>query len=103
VWATHAQAALDLIAEDPDRFAVVFSDVMMPGISGIELAQRLRETNPNLPVILTSGYSHVLAEEGNQGFELLGKPYTVDRLSTVLRHATASARRLAAASADQDP
>ncbi len=93
VWATHAQAALDLIAEDPNRFVVIFSDVMMPGISGIELARRLRETNPKLPVILTSGYSHVLAEEGRHGFELLRKPYTVDRLSTILRRAIASAKR----------
>jgi len=71
---------------------LVFSDVMMPGISGIELAQRLRATNPTLPVILASGYSHVLAEEGSHGFELLRKPYTVDRLSTILRRAIASAR-----------
>ncbi len=93
VWATHAQAALELIAENPKRFDLVFSDVMMPGISGIELAQRLREANPTLPVILTSGYSHVLAEEGNHGFELLRKPYTVDRLSTALRRAIAAARQ----------
>jgi hypothetical protein len=36
-------------------------------------------------VVLTSGYSHVLAEEGRRGFELLHKPYAVEEVSRVLR------------------
>jgi FixJ family two-component response regulator len=59
----------------------------MPGISGIELAHALKGLCPNLPVILTSGYSHVLAAEGNHGFTLLQKPYTAERLSRALRDA----------------
>jgi hypothetical protein len=43
---------------------------------------------PELPVALTSGYSHVLAAEGSHGFELLQKPYTADGLARVLRSAT---------------
>jgi hypothetical protein len=39
-------------------------------------------------VILTSGYSHVLAEEGRHGFELIKKPYAAEELSRVLRRAT---------------
>ena len=42
----------------------------MPGTSGIELAQGIRERYPDLPVVLTSGYSHVLAQHGTFGFEL---------------------------------
>jgi DNA-binding NtrC family response regulator len=59
--------------------------VVMPGINGIDLAQEVRRRWPNLPVVLTSGYSHVIAEEGSHGFELLQKPYTVDGLLGVLR------------------
>jgi hypothetical protein len=43
--------------------------------------------------VLTSGYSHVLAEEGRHGFELLHKPYAAEELSRVLRRATARAGR----------
>ncbi len=82
-----AQEALDLISAHPDRFHIVFTDVVMPGISGIELAHTLKGLYPDLPVILTSGYSHVLAAEGNHGFTLLQKPYTVERLSRALRNA----------------
>ena len=42
---------------------MVFSDVVMPGMGGIELAPGARAAIPDLPVVLTSGYSHVLAEE----------------------------------------
>jgi two-component system NtrC family sensor kinase len=62
----------------------VFSDVVMPGTSGIELAQGIRERYPDLPVVLTSGYSHVLAQHGTFGFELLQKPYSIEQLSRVL-------------------
>ena len=57
----------------------------MPGMGGIALAQELRRRLPKLPVVLTSGYSHVLADDTNHGFELLQKPYSADQLSRVLR------------------
>jgi CheY-like chemotaxis protein len=70
------------------RFDVVLSDVIMPGMNGVELARRIRDRFPALPVVLTSGYSTVLADEGLDGFELVRKPYSVDVLSRVLRQAT---------------
>ena len=56
----------------------------MPGMSGIELAQAIRREHHGLPVVLTSGYSHVLAQYGTYGFELLRKPYSVEQLSRIL-------------------
>jgi len=56
----------------------------MPGMTGIELAEDVRRLYPDLRVVLTSGYSHVLAREGTHGFELLHKPYSIDRLTTFL-------------------
>ena len=44
----------------------------------------------DLPVVLTSGYSHVLAAEGTHGFDLLHKPYTADGLARALRVARKS-------------
>jgi PAS domain S-box-containing protein len=83
-WAKNAPEALAVLAEDSGRFDVVFSDVVMPGMNGIELGQAVRESHPGLPVVLTSGYSHVLAQEGRHGFELVQKPYAAGDLSRVL-------------------
>jgi nitrogen-specific signal transduction histidine kinase len=86
-WAANAHEALQLLS-DVDGFDVVFSDVVMPGMSGVELGQEIRRRYPDLPVVLTSGYSHVLAEEGRHGFELIKKPYAAEELSRVLRRVT---------------
>ena len=84
-WVTDAQRALDALARDSAGFEVVFSDVVMPGMNGIDLGHAIRRKWPDLPIVLTSGYSHVLAEEGSHGFELLRKPYSVADLSRILR------------------
>ncbi|CAO4177389.1 ATP-binding protein [Methylorubrum populi] len=83
-WATNAEDALERLGGEEADFDAVFSDVVMPGMGGIALAKTLRGRFPNLPVLLTSGYSHVLAEEGSHGFELLHKPYSADQLSRML-------------------
>ncbi|MGH1588362.1 response regulator [Methylobacterium phyllosphaerae] len=85
VWATNAEEALDRIGWDGAAFDVVFSDVVMPGMGGIELAKVLKRRLPDLPVVLASGYSHVLAQESANGFELLHKPYSADQVSRILR------------------
>ena len=64
-----------------DRFQIVFSDVVMPGMSGIDLAREVRRLYPDVPVVLASGYSDVLAQSGSHGFELLHKPYSAEQLS----------------------
>lgn len=88
-WASSAREALALLAQDEFAFDLVFSDVIMPGMNGVELAETIREAYPGLPVVLTSGYSHVLAENGEHGFELIRKPYSVEALSRVLRRTVA--------------
>ena len=92
-WAANAGEALALLGDGASRFDAVFSDVVMPGMSGVELGKEIHRRCPGLPVVLTSGYSQVLAEEGRHGFELLHKPYAAEELSRVLRRATALARR----------
>jgi two-component system NtrC family sensor kinase len=84
VLMSNAADALDELARDAARYDVVFSDVVMPGMTGIELAQEIRRLHADLPVVLTSGYSHVLAQNGTFGFELLQKPYSIEQLSRVL-------------------
>jgi PAS domain S-box-containing protein len=98
-WARSADEALDLLAKDEFAFDLVFSDVIMPGMNGVELATIIRDSYPGLPVVLTSGYSGVLAENAHRGFELVQKPYSVEVLSRVLRRSI-SVTRIRAADKD---
>jgi two-component system NtrC family sensor kinase len=81
VNATHA---LEELAARGERYDVVFTDVVMPGMTGVELAREIRRHYADLPVVLTSGYSHGLSESGSDGLELLQKPYSIEQLSRVL-------------------
>ncbi|GGK53925.1 PAS domain-containing protein [Salinarimonas ramus] len=83
-WVTSGEEALALVDADAGRFDVVFSDVVMPGIDGLTLAREIRRREPGLPIVLTTGYSHALAEEGLFGFELVRKPYGAEDLSRAL-------------------
>jgi PAS domain S-box-containing protein len=91
-WAIGAEDALEILEARHAEFDLVFSDVVMPGMNGIDLAQKVRERWPDLPVVLTSGYSHILAEEGSHGFDLLQKPYSVVGLLEVLKGGAAKPR-----------
>jgi CheY-like chemotaxis protein len=80
---THsAKEALDRLAGG-DKPKLIFSDIVMPGgISGIELARKVRDRFPELPILLTTGYSEQVA--GTHGFPVLQKPYELDSLATAL-------------------
>jgi CheY-like chemotaxis protein len=67
-----------------ERFDAVFTDVVMPGMSGLELANRLAETHPDLPVILTTGYSDEIATSGAGGRPVVLKPYRPETLAAAI-------------------
>ena len=92
-WATDGARALEILARQGSDFDLVFSDVMMPGMTGIELAHTIHRLYPGLPVLLASGYSEVFAEVGVQGLELIQKPYSVDALTRVMRRLLAGRAR----------
>ncbi|MDQ1156250.1 PAS domain S-box-containing protein [Sphingomonas sp. SORGH_AS 950] len=81
VIATNAAAAMEELKAGAERFDLVFSDVMMPGQSGIDFAHDIARLHPELRILLTSGYSRVIADEGSHGFALLRKPYTLAELA----------------------
>jgi PAS domain S-box-containing protein len=97
-WARNAEDALARLGTDCSGFDAVFSDVVMPGMDGVDLAREILRRCPGMPVILASGYSHVLAREGSHGFELLHKPYSADQLSRILRRVTGAAPQAGAVS-----
>ena len=89
-WVPNALAALEALASRPEHYRAVFSDVVMPGMSGLELGTEIRRLYPQLPVVLTTGYSEVLVDQGHQGFAVLAKPYSVQDLASVLADAMAT-------------
>ncbi len=95
VLAANGIEGLEKVASDADRFDVVFSDVVMPGMTGIEMGREIRRLHAGLPVVLASGYSDVLASDGTDGFELIQKPYSIDQVSQVLRRLAALRARSA--------
>jgi CheY-like chemotaxis protein len=60
---------------------IVITDHAMPGMTGIDLAVHLRLRNPNLPILLTTGYAEVRGDLDIE-FPRLGKPYTQEQLSS---------------------
>ena len=80
---THsAKEALQRLSGE-QRPNLIFSDIVMPGgISGIELARKIRDRFPELPILLTTGYSERVA--GEHEFPVLYKPYEMDKLASAV-------------------
>jgi PAS domain S-box-containing protein len=80
---THsAKEALERLSGE-QRPTLIFSDVVMPGgISGVELADKVRGRFPELPILLTTGYSEQVT--GDHGFPVLQKPYEMSLLAAAL-------------------
>ncbi|HKR25779.1 MAG TPA: response regulator, partial [Allosphingosinicella sp.] len=67
-----------------ESFDAVFTDVVMPGMSGLELASRLAALRPGLPIILTTGYSDEIAKSGAGGRPVILKPYRPETLAAAI-------------------
>lgn len=86
--AVNGKEALELYHKNADYIDLVVTDLGMPVMDGYELLRELRKINPELPIIISSGYgdSDVTSRimEGEvAGY--LGKPYSFDQLREVLR------------------
>ncbi len=76
------EEALEVLGAEP--VDLLFSDVVMPGLSGLELARRARRDRPDLPVLLASGYSEEIVGSAGSEFEIVRKPYDVSLLESSL-------------------
>jgi PAS domain S-box-containing protein len=77
-----AEAALREI--ERNQIDLVFSDIVMPGpLDGLALARHLRQTRPDLPVLLATGYSDAAADVRGD-FPILRKPYEIHQLSKAI-------------------
>jgi len=88
--APHAVAALPLIAQDPQRFGLVLSDIIMPEMNGLAFLERLREVCPDLPVIMLSAVQdvRVAMDAIRKGaYDYLVKPFDQDQIYFVVGRA----------------
>jgi CheY-like chemotaxis protein/anti-sigma regulatory factor (Ser/Thr protein kinase) len=92
--ATQPAAALAMVRADPQRFALVLTDLTMPGMTGLVLATRLLQVRPGLPIVLMTGYSASLTSERVEAAgirQLLLKPTSIHSLGAAA-HAALSAQ-----------
>ena len=84
--ASSGAEALRILGAKP--FDLVFSDMVMPGeMDGIQLAREIRKRRPELPVVLTTGFSEAAAAANQDGLRLLVKPYRIEQLAAELQAA----------------
>jgi two-component system, cell cycle sensor histidine kinase and response regulator CckA len=86
--AEDGAAAVALSERTAERIDILLTDVVMPGMNGRELAERLKEQRPALRVLFVSGYSsEVISHRGilDAGVDYLAKPYTAEALAAKLR------------------
>jgi PAS domain S-box-containing protein len=88
--ARNGPEALQIWQESESQIQLLFTDIVMPGgLSGIELAKKLRQSKPALKILMTTGYSADLVNSGglsDKTIKLLPKPYTPANLAQTLRH-----------------
>ncbi len=80
--------ALALVCDGRVPIDILVTDVVMPGLNGVELMQRLETTHSGLPVLLMSAYTpEDLRQRGiNAPCGMLAKPFTASQLVNLLRH-----------------
>ena len=94
--AADGREALAIAAQHPGPIDLVMSDVVMPGISGLEVIERMAQLRPRARVILISGYADdAIAAYGvmDPSITLINKPFQLHELTQRVREVL-DARRL---------
>jgi len=85
VAVSSAEAALGLLNAG-ERFNLLFTDVCLGPISGLEVAHRVRDAFPQLPILVTSGLQpHEVLPQLRPGMHFLPKPYCMSELLDAIR------------------
>jgi CheY-like chemotaxis protein len=92
--AYNGESALQLIAEDEPEVIIV--DLKMPGIDGLEVLRKVKETRPEIEVIILTGHGHEADRERCMklgAFAYLQKPLDINELSEIIKKAKEKMRR----------
>jgi signal transduction histidine kinase/ActR/RegA family two-component response regulator len=85
--------ALATFMASPLDFDVLITDLTMPGMSGSELAESVRKLRPDLPIVVATGYGHVMSEDRARELGLrriLNKPFSMSVLDEAIQEALAT-------------
>jgi PAS domain S-box-containing protein len=88
IEAADGEAAVSLAGGHPDRIHLLLTNIVLPGMNGKELSERLKALRPDLKVLFTSGYpADVIAHRGvlDHGVSFLHKPYDLHELAAKVR------------------
>ena len=92
VGATDGHAALAALRSNP-KISLIFTDIVMPGINGVTLAEEARRLRPGIPVVFASGYSdETVSEQLPKGAVFLQKPYRIGSVTKLIGTALAAQR-----------
>ena len=86
--ATRPEAALELLRAEPDRFDLVMTDYLMPGMNGLEFSARVRQIRPDLPILMTTGFVGEIPDQSIQEAgvtSVIQKPVFMRPLAAMLR------------------
>ena len=86
---THSPQALSTFKQDPRRFDLVITDQTMPSMTGEMLSRELLRIRPDLPIILCTGFSHIMSAEKAKALGIqayLMKPLAIRDLAPIVRH-----------------
>jgi len=92
VPAKSGEQAVEIFAARQAEIRLVFMDILMPGINGIEASRRIRKLSPDMPVIFLTGYDRTQPLEPEvyaENTELINKPFRISMLSDAIRQALA--------------
>jgi CheY-like chemotaxis protein len=91
--AENAEEALRVCEQESERIDLVLTDVVMPGLSGRELADRLKNRRPGIKVMFMSGYTDdAIVHHGalEKDAEFIQKPFSPDQLAIKVREMLAA-------------
>jgi PAS domain S-box-containing protein len=86
---TSSLEALTVFRKNPGRFDLVITDQTMPGLTGEALSRELLRIRPELPIILCTGFSHIMTAEKAKALGIqayLMKPLAIRDLAPIVRH-----------------
>ena len=89
--ADDGELALELVRKIGTDIELIISDIKMPKLDGIQLANSVRAEFPKIPIILISGYTDV-ALENQPGVEFIPKPFLLSTLLNIVRKMIAMAK-----------
>ncbi len=95
VTLTNSAAEALAVLKSDARFDLVITDHAMPGMTGLELARRIKDLKPGLPIVLSTGYADV-AGGPDAGVVRLGKPFRRETLDALIASLVPSAGPVAA-------